>query len=74
MIDVKEEIIEQLEVLTYERQCRVLDFTRRLAERAQVGVPGRHLLRFAGTIQVDDLRIMEQAIKDGCERIDIDEW
>jgi len=30
MIDVKEVIIEQLEVLPYERQCRVLGFTRRL--------------------------------------------
>ncbi len=74
MIDVKEEIIEQLEVLPYEWQCRVLDFTRRLAEGVQVGVPGRHLLRFAGAVQADDLQIMKRAIEDGCERIDIDEW
>ncbi len=74
MIDIKEEIIEQLEVLPYERQCRVLDFTRRLAERVQVGVPGRHLLHFAGTIRADDLQIMKRAIEDGCKRINTDEW
>jgi len=52
----------------------VLDFTRRLAEGVQVGVPGRHLLRFAGAVQAEDLQIMKRAIEDGCERIDIDEW
>jgi len=49
-------------------------FYQKTGYGAQVGVSGRHLLRFAGTIQVDDFQIMKRAIEDGCERIDIDEW
>ena len=54
-------------ILLYKQQYQ-------MAETVQAGVPGRHLLRFAGTIRADDLRIMKQSIEDGCERIDIDEW
>jgi uncharacterized protein (TIGR02246 family) len=38
------------------------------------GVPGRDLLRFAGTIDAESAREMEEAIEDGCERIDPEEW
>ena len=38
------------------------------------GVPGRDLLRFAGTIDAESARAMEQAIEEGCERIDLEEW
>jgi hypothetical protein len=38
------------------------------------GVPGRHLLQFAGTIDSADLDLMSQAIEEGCEQIDLDEW
>ncbi len=38
------------------------------------GVPGRELLRFAGTIEPDDLILMEKAIEEGCEQVDADEW
>ena len=38
------------------------------------GVPGKNLLRFAGTIPHDDILMMQQAIQEDCERVDIDEW
>lgn len=38
------------------------------------GVPGRDLLRFAGTIDVESAREIEEAIEDGCARIDPEEW
>jgi hypothetical protein len=38
------------------------------------GVPGPQLLRFAGAISPDDLQLMRQAIEEGCERVDTNEW
>jgi hypothetical protein len=38
------------------------------------GVPGRQLLRFAGSIPANDLQTMTQAIEAGCEGIDRSEW
>ena len=32
------------------------------------------LSKFAGSINQDDLELMEQAIADGCEKIDSNEW
>ncbi|KAF5410523.1 MAG: hypothetical protein C5S47_06485 [Candidatus Methanogasteraceae archaeon] len=74
MMDFKVEIIKQLEVLPYDWQCHVLDFTRTLVNTVQVGSSGSQLLRFAGTIRADDLQVMERAIEDYCERIDINDW
>ena len=37
------------------------------------GVPGQNLLRFAGTIDHEDLMIIEQTIKEGCEKVNLDE-
>jgi hypothetical protein len=39
-----------------------------------MGVPGASLLRFAGTISIEDLDAMTQAIEQGCERTDFNEW
>ena len=38
------------------------------------GVAGAALLQFAGLIPADDLRLMEAAIRDACERVDADAW
>jgi hypothetical protein len=38
------------------------------------GVQGKSLLRFAGAIDRDDLRQMEEAIREGCERVDPNGW
>ena len=71
---LKKQILEQLDILPYEQQRRILDFARALAASVPAGVAGRELLRLAGTIDANDLQLMAQAIEDGCERIDLDEW
>ena len=71
---VVDKVIEQLKDLPAEMQWRVFEFTRALAASAPHGVPGRQLLRFAGAVPWDDLQIMRQAIEDGCEAVDADEW
>jgi len=71
---VKKDIINQIGQLDYEHQKRVLDFARALAVTGPKGVSGKQLLSFAGSIPSDDLKAIEKAIKDGCEKVDLNEW
>lgn len=38
------------------------------------GVPGRELLDLAGTLSDEDARQMLEAIEEGCEQVDPNEW
>ncbi len=71
---VIEKVVEQLKDLPYELQWRVLEFTRALAFSTPRGVPGKQLLRFAGAIPVSEVELMRQAIEQGCEQVDVNEW
>jgi len=64
--NIRDQIVEQVERLDAPQQRQVLDFVRRLA--APVGVPGRELLRFSGSIDLADLEAMQRAIEGGCEQ------
>lgn len=58
-------------------QARVVDFARTLTNQRiakQVGVPGKDLLRFAGTISAEDGEQMIEAIEEGREQIFPSEW
>ena len=70
----QQEIIEQLDKLPIELQMRVLDFAYALVMSTPRGTPGKDLLRFAGIIDEEDLKAMEKAIEEYCERIDESEW
>lgn len=69
-----DKVIEQLRDLPQELQWRVLEFTRALAVSTPRGVPGRQLLNFAGAISPDDVRLMREAIEQGCKQVDANEW
>lgn len=72
---VIDKVVEQLKTLPHELQWRVLEFTHTLRGiPAPRGVPGRKLLGYAGVIPADDLQTMRQAIEQGCEQIDLNEW
>ncbi|MFQ5901267.1 MAG: hypothetical protein ACE5IH_06900 [Thermodesulfobacteriota bacterium] len=71
---IKSKILDQLEILDTERQKEVLNFARILAMVRPKGMPGNKLLSFAGTIKADDLRKMRQAIEEGCEQVNLNEW
>jgi len=71
---IADKVLEQLQALPYELQWRVLEFTRALALSTPRGAPGRQLMSFAGAIQLDDLRLMQQVIEDGCEQVDANGW
>jgi hypothetical protein len=71
---VEKEIINQLNKLSSQQQQQVLDFARFLVMTKPVGVPGTKLLPFAGTIPAEDLNFMAQAVEEGCEQVDLNEW
>ena len=70
---VNVKISDELADLSPEQQREVLAFARFLKSQPK-GVKGASLLSFAGSIPAADLTQMQQAIREGCERIDPDEW
>jgi hypothetical protein len=64
MIDVnlKRELLAQVERLPSELQRRVVDYATRLAHSSPRGTPGKELLRFAGTIAAEDAKAMMDAV------------
>ena len=73
-IPIIDEVIEQLKVMPQPLQRQVLEFVQSPVNAEVQGISGQQLLRFASTIPSDDLQLMREAIKQDCERVDIDEW
>ena len=71
---IEKDIYKQLDHLPLEQQRQVLEFARALGTVKVHGVPGQNLLHFAGTIDHEDLVTIEQTIKEGCEKVNPDEW
>ncbi|WP_009634276.1 hypothetical protein [Synechocystis sp. PCC 7509] len=70
-----DEVFERLKVMPQSLQQQVLEFTKALTDSTTVkGVPGSQLLRFAGTIPLDELNLMNEAINQDCEQVDGNEW
>ena len=72
-LEIKAELLARLEELPEERQLQVLNFARSLPPSPR-GVPGKDLLPFAGVLDDASARELREAIAEGCERVDIDEW
>ncbi|MBI3915208.1 MAG: hypothetical protein HY327_13610 [Chloroflexi bacterium] len=71
---IVDRIVEQVETLTESKQVKVLEFVEKLRIPIPRGVAGKELLRFAGAISDDDVALMEKAIEEDCERVDLNEW
>ena len=69
---VTAKIFAELNELPLEQQQKVLAFARSL--NRPKGVKGASLLTFAKSISPAELAQMEEAIEEGCERIDPNEW
>ena len=69
---LQSELLDHLNGLPVEKQRQVLDFARSLVESK--GRPGNEVLLFGGAIDAEDLSAMTQAIEDGCEQVNADEW
>ncbi|HVU12701.1 MAG TPA: hypothetical protein VHD90_15570 [Phototrophicaceae bacterium] len=69
------ELLEQVNKLDGERQRRLLNYARLLANVPQVrGESGKNLIASAGMFRQQDLEEMQRAIEEDCERIDWSEW
>ena len=71
---IVDKVVEQLKALPSELQWRVLEFTRALSLSAPRGTSGKQLLRFAGAVPLGDVKLMREAIEQGCEQVDIYEF
>jgi len=71
---IEKELREQMAQLPAAQQRQVLDFARALATTKGRAASGRALNQFAGTIAKDDLALIAEAIDEGCERVNPDEW
>jgi hypothetical protein len=73
-VSIIDQVLEQLRAMPQPLQWQVLQFARTLRTSELQGVPGQQLLQFAGTISSEDLQLMQAAIEEDCERIDLNEW
>jgi len=71
---IKEQILNDLDQLSPEQQKRAAELVHGLISPRLKGTPGRELLRFSGTLDDESARQMMEAIEEGCERVDLDEW
>ncbi|MCW5206229.1 hypothetical protein VU08_04770 [Desulfobulbus sp. F5] len=68
------EAAAQMAALPCRMQEMALRFIRELSLSGKRGVPGKNLLKYAGTAAPDDLKAMSEAIKSGCGQVDHHEW
>lgn len=69
-----EEILNHLSKMSNDQQQKVLEYVRSLVPGSTTGTSGKSLLRFAGAINPDDLKTIEQVIQEECEKIDSSSW
>ena len=67
-----QQILQDVQSLSESQQRKVLHYIRTLQSVSPKS--GAALVQLAGTISADDLRLMEQAIQEGCEQIDSHDW
>ena len=73
-ISVEKQLREQLRYLPVEKQLQVLEVARALVKAKGRGGCGKDLVRFADTIDSEDLIAIEKTIHEGCEKVNLDEW
>jgi hypothetical protein len=71
---VKERILADLDRLTPEQQHRAAELVHGLVSAVPTGASVDELLRVAGTLDEESARQMMEAIEEGCEQVDLDEW
>ena len=76
MIDTatKNALLKEVGQLPPPLQRKVVDFAHSLAKSRPRGTPAKQLLKFAGILSPEEAKAMMDAIEEGCERIDPNEW
>lgn len=63
------QVVEKMSHLPNHLQVKILEYVENLQVSNTRGIPGRQLLRFAGTIPIEELDLMEKAVESDCERL-----
>ena len=71
---ITSQVVQQLESLPENLQRQVLGYIQGLQSEPQVGAPATQMLKFAGSIESEELEAISSAIEDGCEKVDANEW
>jgi hypothetical protein len=69
-----DQLVHKINRLPARLQRKVLIFVDALQAAEITGGSGAALLKFAGQIPLNDLRLMGEAIEEGCERVETSEW
>ena len=74
--DFRDELLKQLEQLSGDQQRRVLDFAHSLTTFTSqpIPIPGKKIIRFAGTLTSEEAKVMKEAIDSACEQVNPNEW
>lgn len=71
---VQEQILSDLDRLSPEKQRQAADLVHRLLSPVPKGASLEDLRQLSGTLDDESAREMMEAIEQGCERVDLDEW
>ncbi len=70
--EIRQQILSALDQLNKRQQESLLAFIKSLIEKKSNNKPD--ILKMSGKIEKDDLKLMEKAIQEDCEKINPDEW
>lgn len=71
---IEDRILSDLDRLTPEQQERAAELIHGLVSTLPRGATVEKLMALAGTLDDESAREMMEAIEEGCERVDSDEW
>jgi len=72
--NIKNALIQEIDALQLSEQQLVLEFARSLHSPLQKGASGHEMAVQSYGFRPEDISEMEQAILEGCEKIDSNEW
>lgn len=71
--ELREELQREVETLSPAQLQKLLDFARKVKESPR-GTPGHTLNHLIGSISSEDLKLMMEAIDEGCGQIESESW
>ena len=71
---IKEQILSDLDRLSPAQQKRAAELVHDLVSPLPRGASIEDLIELSGSLDDESAREMIEAIEEGCERVDLDEW
>ena len=72
--EIQHQLYEEIDRLSAAEQLRLLAAARQMRSETPKGTPWSAIQHLAGTLPDEDAKEIAQAIEEGCENIDSDEW